>query len=600
MARLIISNKDKVLDVFIEHSVSNGFNRYEKVKQEHCNLVAFKKLKVDNENLYFNDEGFIAVTGTFIYKESMIGKDALKDIYRNFKGENTITSLRNDLMGAYMFVIKKGEEIWAFSDVSNIADVYYFFDGSKWVLSNWLFDMSISLAEDLSVNEFNFIEQIFQYGIWGNGTIFNEIKKLLGNEYIHINLASLELSVNKVPDYLSIKYNTSPLENVVDDLVREFRIIGNALKKCYGNDIGVSMTGGLDSRLVLSVLYNSNIKPKLFYGIGNSQFVPTQSPDLNIVNLFSSLFDLRLNIQDWTTPDKIDKDWNELIDKYGFAANQYSGSKNFNISLETQNISFANFGYFGEIYRNIKYVENSSKEKFSVDDFISNCYIERDLTDTIPDYKLYRIHLKKKIEETCLNLGMNPQQLTPYNMAILDFTKRKTTDTELIRLSNQINYSFPILAESRLLPYVFCGNEYRKEAKLMLKIIDRLCPEMLDIPFFTRRAYKQLDRKTMSLKDKGVGQKIIRNVRKLVFAVPFGEKMYRKIAIYIRPLWLDKKTAKETLQIVKHSKDIVQVVEKYKLFNHNIDPMTSEYVSKESRYAMYLMMVAKIFEKKNV
>lgn len=598
MARLIVSNKNEVITKFKEHSISNGFDRYEEIVKDSCNLVSFKKLKKENENLYSDDDGFIAVSGTFIYKKEIIGKLALKDIYESFNEANLITSIRKNLIGAYVLIIKKGEEIWAFSDESNIADVYYFFDDDKWVLSNWLYDMSMALSKNLSVNEFNFIEQIFQYSIWGNGTIFNEINKLLGDEYIHINLTLRQLNVNKIPNYLILKNNYSSLEKVVDNLETEFRLIATALKKCFGNDIGVSMTGGLDSRLVLSALCSVGIKPNLFYGIGNSQFVPTQSPDLNIVKQFSTSFELKLQVQDWTTPDKIDKDWNDLINKYGFAANQYSGSKNFNTSLETQNVSFINFGYFGEIYRNVKYVEFSSKKEFTVDDFLNNCYIEKDLTGVIPNYRLYKSHLRAKIEKTCLNLGMKPNQLTAHDMAILDFEKRKKSDTELIRLSNQINYSFPILAENSLLPSVLCNPKYKKNAKLMLMLIDRLCSDMMDIQFFTKRTYKHLDRKSMSLKENGFKPKIMRNMRRIIFAIPLGERVYRKIAVYISPIWLDRKTGKEVMQIRKYSKDILKVIEKYNLFEHKINPMNSEYVSKESRYAMHLMMVAKILEKR--
>ena len=87
------------------------------------------------------------------------------------------------------------------------------------------------------------------------------------------------------------------------------------------------MTAGLDARISLATYLSVGAKPNLYYGIGNSFLTNTQDTDLQIDHKFEEAFDLSFTPLKWETPQKIDQDWDEVINDYGFYAYIYGGSK---------------------------------------------------------------------------------------------------------------------------------------------------------------------------------------------------------------------------------------------------------------------------------
>lgn len=310
MARLFLGNDKDVFLEFKRHNLGIGFHNYSSFEKDNISVIAFKKLKIDNENYCEFGNDFISGVGTFVYKES-IGAVALKQIYNDFSGD--LLEIRKNLIGNYLLALKKSEKVYVFCDANNIFNAYYYENKGQWCISNCLYEIALALPIELGINEFNVIEQIFQYNILGNGTVFNEIQKLLGSEYLEIDLE--EGSFCKKQLYLSSPYKISerPLEELVDEFCSDLQKITRKIVKCFNGDIGVCMTGGLDARMILAAFLSNGCKPVLTYGVGNSQLTNTKNGDLEVDKIYSERFDLPLKIMDWSTPEPVDLYWDILI-----------------------------------------------------------------------------------------------------------------------------------------------------------------------------------------------------------------------------------------------------------------------------------------------
>ena len=84
---------------------------YSSFEKDNISVIAFKKLKIDNENYCEFGNDFISGVGTFIYKES-IGAIALKQIYNDFSGD--LLEIRKNLIGNYLFALKKSAKSLCF------------------------------------------------------------------------------------------------------------------------------------------------------------------------------------------------------------------------------------------------------------------------------------------------------------------------------------------------------------------------------------------------------------------------------------------------------------------------------------------------------
>ncbi|BDF55662.1 MULTISPECIES: hypothetical protein [Butyricimonas] len=588
MARLFLGNDKDVFLEFKKHNLEIGFHNYSSFEKDNISVIAFKKLKIDNENYCEFGNDFISGVGTFIYKES-IGAIALKQIYNDFSGD--LLEIRKNLIGNYLFALKKSEKVYVFCDANNIFNAYYYENKGQWCISNCLYEIALALPIELGVNEFNVIEQIFQYNILGNGTVFNEIQKLLGNEYLEIDIEKGSFCKKQL--YLSSPYKISerPLEELVDEFCSDLQEITRKVVKCFDGDIGVCMTGGLDARMILAAFLSNDCKPVLTYGVGNSQLTNTKNGDLEVDKIYSKRFNLPLKIMDWSTPDPVDLYWDKYIDKYGFYASVYSSSNHVMSAFENLEERFLNVGYYGELYRNIDWIDSFKSHTFSLNAFLDNYYMEKNLNTTIDDCNKYRLHLKNKIHDILklYDISSEEELVDKDYFTILSFEKRKGSDSSMINYINQHRYSFAILAEPNLIEKAFIPIDSKKDAIFIIKVLERLFPPILEIPFFSRCEWRVFDPKSkLIVKDPKGLSKYHKLIRKYFFLTHAGQRIYYRLCAVVNLLRGNKKTAKEAFQRKKIASRLSCIIRDYGIFNHHVDPMVSVYLSQESRYAILL------------
>lgn len=544
---LIGNNKSKVKylkDLFVKH----GFHDYSERAGLNYKAFFFKKLRVINENYFSIADDYIASSGTILYKKDL-GQKALRNIFLDYnKG---IKHIRANAYGNYCLVIKSDEYLYVFTDCNSIYNIYYYHDDDDWMISNTYYHLA-EVKNEMVTNDVEIIEYSFQYATLGNTTPFRGIYKLMEYEYIKIDLVRDIFTVNTLKSPISHKNqnNISP-----EYFSKEFSLSAKQITDNFKH-ITVNMTGGLDSRIIVAALLNNGARPQLVYGIGNSPLTNTLNNDLEINEYISHSFNLTLTKMNWNTSDSVDEYWKDSLEKYGELFTIYCGNRNVFTEYEKRlNFDYITFGYFGELMRNIEWIDKINRDYFTIDQFVQlylrqNIPVNKDLKNA-----LY-CKVMNEYKNICKCENINTENIHKDEFAILNYYYRKSADTILCNLMNVFGYSTILLSEASLLELVLnIPYEMKMNARYMLQVIDNLYPKLLDVPFFSHRQRMVFDRKTFVLENRrmaNIASKLKYYVNKSKYAPPLI-KLYLRLFRTNRKYTKTKKYLSTFIQSSKHA-----------------------------------------------
>ena len=166
MARLVLSNDKRIVENFVNHCNSVGFNKGTEIMAVSPGKLygfVFKKLCVDNDNyVAFEGGGFVTAVGTFFYK-GVMGEEALKLIYDDFAKHRDICAIRREMNGAFVLAVSCDGTLCAISDTAGCLQSYYHYDEADgtWVFGNSLYEMVSSSTFKCTANEFNIIQETY-------------------------------------------------------------------------------------------------------------------------------------------------------------------------------------------------------------------------------------------------------------------------------------------------------------------------------------------------------------------------------------------------------------------------------------------------------
>jgi hypothetical protein len=205
----------------------------------------------------FGNDDFCAATGTFIYKGET-GKAGLEAIYADFDAESQAKThglAMDRLHGAFCVMLRKQSRTFAFLDRVGVYKVYRD-DGGTMLSSSFL--AVLECASRRRVDTQALYEYVFQGGTYGDDTLAKDIK-LLSPDVLH------ELG-NRRPAGPWPSYGVPEIaggslddhaERVFATLKQEFADFARA----FDGHIDTALSGGYDSRLILALLHNLNVRP---------------------------------------------------------------------------------------------------------------------------------------------------------------------------------------------------------------------------------------------------------------------------------------------------------------------------------------------------
>lgn len=226
-------------------------------------------------------------------KEESIS-NSLKGLLKNF-AENRITEFKQNLIGQFVLLVKKANELFLFTDFLGARNIFYSVDKRYISTSfNLIEDVIGANADDLDFDKFlEFIAVRTFYPSWiGRDSINKRIKWLMPYEYIKINLSDNSLSIKKIQFCMNNKKSkdyeklAKKLKEILEEaiMIREFS----------DSIVASSITGGIDSRLIGLIVSKTYKNTRLRISYSEDKYDSLY--DLKIAKKLSEIAGLPLDV----------------------------------------------------------------------------------------------------------------------------------------------------------------------------------------------------------------------------------------------------------------------------------------------------------------
>lgn len=202
------------------------------------------------------DNNFITVLGYCCFPGESI-KTTILEIFNDFD-ESKISELKKKLIGQFIIIIKQGFLIYILGDTWQIRNVFYSKDlkliSSSFSVIEDILGANINKLDSKKVLEYIALRHFSYPGWLGNKTIHTDIKCLRPFEYIVIDTSNFNSHIGKI--CFDINNNKEHnLNKISSELITNLKaVIENPFYK--EKKIGITLTGGCDSRLIATIAAN--------------------------------------------------------------------------------------------------------------------------------------------------------------------------------------------------------------------------------------------------------------------------------------------------------------------------------------------------------
>lgn len=338
--------------------VSNQYN-----SPEIC-LTKYKRVNDGEEDFLISEKAQIWVLGTLIYK-NICGKKALLEVIQDFR-ESEFKSLTDKLDGHFVIFIKRRDEIgfWIISDHAGIINIYKHKNEDNVILSTS--SMSISRTFKVSPNLDGIAQFLRSASICDNQTIYNEIETLDAASIYYVEYTP-RVKFSKLMTYWNSPCVIEEGMDLSTAVEKVSSSINSTLENFVDSKVVCDLTGGFDSRIIVSAMMASGKNPK---DISTFVFGPEDSREVSLVKGYWEA----LGIQGMHLP--LPNDWSERFSEYVEKSILLcDGEENaFNyapilFAQEYKNIKFdySLNGLAGELYRDFWWIQDFPYKRIKAD-----------------------------------------------------------------------------------------------------------------------------------------------------------------------------------------------------------------------------------------
>jgi asparagine synthase (glutamine-hydrolysing) len=186
------------------------------------------------------------------YFNSTSDTEVLLNAYK-FWGENCLMKLEG--MFAFIIFDKHYNTAFIARDRAGEKPLYYFNNNQEFLLSSELLSI-LELSNKREINKCHFVEFLYSGFVSNGNTLINKIYKLNPGHYINLNVNDLSFQTIKYWEPSHYDFNQSYSDN---QLVEQLENLLNQSISLQGKadvNVGILLSGGLDSSLVTSIATN--------------------------------------------------------------------------------------------------------------------------------------------------------------------------------------------------------------------------------------------------------------------------------------------------------------------------------------------------------
>ena len=209
--------------------------------------------------LQFPDGDFVAGVGTLFYRRKM-GKEALEQLFSDFvRGKPVL----ENLLGHFAVFIWHKRQLTLFNDYNALYHLFSLADG-QFISSSFLATAAASPKLTPSTEE---VYEYLVYGAFhGTETLYQEVSCLSGNNSYEV-FPSFKANERKLRIDAPWAGTKISRDDLVDTVCTSLKDYFSVLVENFGDGICSALSGGYDSRLMLAILRNLGVVPKLYvYG----------------------------------------------------------------------------------------------------------------------------------------------------------------------------------------------------------------------------------------------------------------------------------------------------------------------------------------------
>lgn len=509
MGDFVIYKRDKVddkrRDAIIETLAAQGSKNPRLIRADSHNILLYDKIISPVINFTENENGdFCASSGCLFYRGAS-GRTALNQILNDFDADHYSP---HSFLGAFTLIIKKSGRLFVVSDPLGASRIFHNQDKSFWSSS------FLALAEnidDLSINSQGVYEYCFQETTYGDTTPLNEIK-------MADSLKFYELTENGVTECeKNTAVNFEQTTATYDELIEEHSaLLQNQMQSVvssYGPNIATALSGGYDSRLMLSLARNTGTTPAVYvYG-------PDGSPDVTVAKAIASGADFKIShINKAKHPKPTIEAYSDIVKDTFYALDGFpnEGIFDFGANMKTRRERAKDGtlilnGGGGEIYRNFFYLPD---RRYSLDELFNVFYsrYSKDFCTEAFNEQEYRTNLKSKIKYA-LDLKNEHMSRTELEYAYPGFRLRYWTAKDNSNNNRLGSFLTPFICFETIQATLKIPLKYKTHGKFQGDLINRVNSEMAS--YLSDYGYRFNE------------------------PVPFKKKFKNNMTIY-RPVWLRK------------------------------------------------------------
>lgn len=489
MAKFFITNEKEYYNSIKRQVEKTDFTlSFDFTTPNGVHAIAVHKLGMQNVNAVSEQDDFCIATGTCIYKESLEYRRLLREF-------DTVSKVRQHIIGQYAVSIKKDKTITIFGDTCNCYDIYYWHDDKRYIVSNSLYEIVDILQGKLTLNPQAIVERALQRVLLNGETYFKEIHCLQLGEIITIDIESSKFEINQVNVSFPIARN---FDKAVHETAHVLRENARVAVKVLGRPT-VCVTGGLDSRMMLAAYLSVGGNPKLIYGKGHMHGQPS---DEKIAKMYAQKYGLELVFGDMSLPSPTDRDWDYYIKNHGFAAaGMWGASGNLIKTLTHLSTDCLNFGWGGELYRDTNgwFGQIERDETFSLQQYFEHYYNHSPSIDAALEvFPHYLEEVLEHLKKACEKYQIDINRMTVDENFILDVMYEGKAETQVPLFMQQMKYCYLLEFEYNALQYRV-PFEMKRDGRFQLSVIKALYEDILEVPIFSCCQWRRFDATTMTM-----------------------------------------------------------------------------------------------------